>query len=62
MNVFSPSSFAGPAIDPVDPVDLADSVGSAYAEQVTADHRKDHGLYLTPPTVARFMGSLVGYP
>ncbi|UVF19987.1 Eco57I restriction-modification methylase domain-containing protein [Microvirga terrae] len=57
MNVLSPRSFAEPSTDPVE---LADLVGSAYAEQVTADHRKDHGLYLTPPAVARFMGELVG--
>jgi adenine-specific DNA-methyltransferase len=39
----------------LDPVTLADDVGSAYANGVTAAHRKDHGLYLTPPAVAHFM-------
>ncbi|MPR11660.1 Eco57I restriction-modification methylase domain-containing protein [Microvirga tunisiensis] len=42
-----------------DPVALADQIGAAYATKVTADHRKNHGLYLTPPEVARFMGGLV---
>lgn len=44
----------------VDPVRVADDIGSAYAKKVTVDHRRDHGLYLTPPPVARFMGGLVG--
>ncbi|MXQ11184.1 Eco57I restriction-modification methylase domain-containing protein [Microvirga makkahensis] len=42
------------------PSNLADQVGAEYAAAVTADHRKNHGLYLTPPAVARFMGALIG--
>lgn len=44
----------------IDPVGLADDLGSAYADKVSVDHRRDYGLYLTPPAVARFMGELVG--
>jgi adenine-specific DNA-methyltransferase len=37
----------------------ADCAGAAYAAEVTADHRKNHGLYLTPVRVADFMASQV---
>lgn len=43
----------------VDPVAHSDAVGSAYASIVTPEHRKAHGLYLTPPDVARFMASYI---
>lgn len=39
------------------PVLNADQAGTAYVEQVSAEHRKSHGLYLTPPEVADFMAS-----
>lgn len=42
------------------PTNAADVIGSAYVETVSADHRRNHGLYLTPPEVARFMGTLIG--
>ena len=42
-----------------DPVLAADEAGIRYSAAVTVDHRRDHGLYLTPPEVARFMGGLV---
>ncbi|MFV0282065.1 MAG: Eco57I restriction-modification methylase domain-containing protein [Rhodoblastus sp.] len=37
------------------PVQAADAAGAAYAATVTADHRKNHGLYLTAPAIAAFM-------
>lgn len=40
-----------------DPISLADALGSTYAAAVSKEHRKGHGLYLTPPAVARFMAS-----
>lgn len=40
------------------PADYADRVGSWYVSTVTAEHRKQHGLYLTPIAVADFMASL----
>lgn len=39
------------------PVAYADYAGTAYVEGVSAEHRKSHGLYLTPPEVADFMAS-----
>lgn len=56
MNDLSPGTLA-PRIDPVA---LSDAVGSAYAATVTPEHRRAHGLYLTPPEVARFMAALAG--
>jgi adenine-specific DNA-methyltransferase len=56
MNIHRPSPESPEAIAPTL---VADSIGSAYAARVSADHRKSHGLYLTPPEVARFMGALV---
>lgn len=41
------------------PVDLADSVGMAYARQVGDGHRRDHGLYLTPSRIARHAAAMV---
>jgi adenine-specific DNA-methyltransferase len=40
------------------PVSYADTAGAAYVDVVSAEHRKSHGLYLTPPEVADFMASL----
>lgn len=57
MNDLSPSTLART----IEPVALSDAVGSAYAAIVDADHRRDHGLYLSPPEVARFMASFVGH-
>ncbi len=51
-----------PAVTPLQqetPVAFADRVGQAYAIDRTADHRKSHGLYLTPPSVAAFMAALI---
>jgi adenine-specific DNA-methyltransferase len=56
MNDLSPGTLA-PRIDPVA---LSDAIGSAYAATVTPEHRRAHGLYLTPPEVARFMAALAG--
>lgn len=39
------------------PVFFADQAGTSYVERVTPEHRKSHGLYLTPPEVAEFMAS-----
>jgi adenine-specific DNA-methyltransferase len=39
------------------PVLFADCAGTAYVDEVSAEHRKSHGLYLTPPEVADFMAS-----
>ena len=41
------------------PVQAADAAGAAYAATVTADHRKNHGLYLTAPAIAAFMAQQV---
>ena len=41
------------------PVQLADRIGQIYADQQNADHRKSHGLYLTPPPVAAFMAGMI---
>jgi len=41
------------------PTDRADLAGATYAAQVTVDHRKNHGLYLTPITVADFMAGQI---
>jgi adenine-specific DNA-methyltransferase len=42
------------------PTAYADRVGSWYVSTVTAEHRKKHGLYLTPVAVADFMAGLHG--
>jgi adenine-specific DNA-methyltransferase len=39
------------------PTDHADKAGAAYAATVPADHRKNHGLYLTAVAVADFMAA-----
>ena len=41
------------------PTQQADRAGAAYASEVTTDHRKNHGLYLTPVAVADFMAAQV---
>ena len=38
---------------------FADRVGQAYAASCHADHRKTHGLYLTPPPIASFMAEMI---
>lgn len=38
---------------------LADHAGTGYAATVSVDHRKDHGLYLTPVPVADFMAGQI---
>lgn len=43
----------------VRPTNQADRSGAAYANVVDADHRKSHGLYLTPVAVADFMAGQV---
>ena len=43
----------------VRPTNQADRAGVAYAKVVDADHRKNHGLYLTPVAVADFMAAQV---
>ena len=42
------------------PTAYADRVGQWYAAQKSDRHRKDHGLYLTPPAVADFMAGRIG--
>ncbi len=41
------------------PIFHSDRVGGIYAGQVSVDHRKSHGLYLTPIPVADFMANQV---
>src|SRR5271157_652054 len=41
------------------PTILADAAGADYASRVSVDHRKDHGLYLTPVSVADFMAAQI---
>lgn len=41
------------------PTAFADWLGSAYANGRSDEHRKGHGLYLTPPKVARFMAAMI---
>ncbi len=41
------------------PSHYADLLGSSYVAHQTADHRKTHGLYLTPPPVAHFMAAML---
>ena len=52
------SSQGRPGAD-MRPTQQADRAGAAYAAEVTADHRKNHGLYLTPVAVADFMAAQV---
>lgn len=41
------------------PVKFADRIGKTYTDEKDADHRKSHGLYLTPPPVAGFMAGMI---
>ena len=41
------------------PTVFADQAGTAYASNVTVDHRRDQGLYLTPISVADFMAEQI---
>ena len=41
----------------VRPTCYADKIGTEYAAMVSADHRKNHGLYLTAVAVADFIGA-----
>jgi adenine-specific DNA-methyltransferase len=41
------------------PTHCADRIGAAYAARVTAEHRKKHGLYLTPIAVANYMAAQI---
>ncbi|AMW35760.1 N-6 DNA methylase [Haematospirillum jordaniae] len=41
------------------PTQLADRIGQNYTNQKNAEHRKSHGLYLTPPPVAAFMADMI---
>jgi adenine-specific DNA-methyltransferase len=41
------------------PIELSDRAGADYAAKVSADHRKNLGLYLTPVAVAEFMASQI---
>lgn len=41
------------------PIAFADRIGQTYAATCGDDHRKIHGLYLTPPTVAAFMAEMI---
>jgi adenine-specific DNA-methyltransferase len=40
------------------PVDFADRVGLSYSVQVTQNHKKNKGQFLTPSAIARFMGNM----
>ena len=41
------------------PTAFADAVGQAYVAEQSAEYRKSQGLYLTPPSVADFMASMM---
>ena len=41
------------------PTEHADLAGAAYVARVSIDHRKNHGLYLTPVPVAYFMAGQI---
>jgi adenine-specific DNA-methyltransferase len=41
------------------PVYMADQIGKTYTDEKDTDHRKSHGLYLTPPAVAAFMAGMI---
>ncbi len=41
------------------PTHRADAAGAAYASCVTDEHRKNHGLYLTPIAIANFIVGLI---
>lgn len=41
------------------PSHYADQLGSTYTANQTSEHRKTHGLYLTPPPVAHFMAAML---
>ncbi len=41
------------------PIAFADRVGAWYVSRVTEEHRKGHGMYLTPATVANFMAGML---
>lgn len=51
--------FAREACNGECPTAYADYVGQHYAATRDDEHRKAHGLYLTPPIVAAFMAGLV---
>src|SRR5512135_3734166 len=40
------------------PTDYADRLGRWYGQIITEAHRKSQGHYLTPPSIATFMGRL----
>jgi adenine-specific DNA-methyltransferase len=48
-----------PTISLESPVALADRIGQDYVGSCDADHRKNHGLHLTPPAVAHFMARML---
>lgn len=41
------------------PTQIADRIGQAYATGCDNEHRKNFGLFLTPPAVARFMAGML---
>lgn len=56
----SPQQPAQRAIPPLElPMQVSDRIGQTYTDQRDADHRKTHGLYLTPPQVAGFMAAMI---
>jgi len=42
----------------VSPTDYADQIGENYASQTSNSHKTEHGQYLTPQVVARFMAGM----
>jgi len=60
-NIESVSSKASPLRSPDlgRPTTCADLAGATYAASVSVDHRKNHGLYLTPVAVADFIASQI---
>lgn len=53
------AAIAEPQDEAERPTYRADRIGAAYAAQVTVEHRKNHGLYLTPTAVANFMAAQI---
>lgn len=58
----SPHENLTPQLAPIAlemPTAFADRIGRDYVKTCDDDHRKSHGLYLTPPPVATFMAGMI---
>jgi len=59
QRAISAAAIAEPQDEAERPTYRADRIGAAYAARVTVEHRKNHGLYLTPIAVANFMAAQI---